>query len=214
VVVLTGCGSKHDANVVSGQRGDTNAAELDVDSGATSITLSTADLGSDLYRASTPKGSGIAPAVTHANGHVRVSTTSNGNGPTDLTVQLAKDVTWGIEVEGGASNLTGDFRAGGVVGVDVNAGDARARFDLAPPIGTLGMRLTGGASSVVVHLHGSAPIRVELDGGAAHATIDGTTHTGAAAGTVFEPQTWPSDASRYELVLTAGVSSLVIDRVN
>jgi hypothetical protein len=51
---------------------------------------------------------------------------------------------------------------------------------------------------------------VVIDGGAAHVSLDGVTHTGVAAGSVFSSPGWSSAHDRYELHARGGVSSLAV----
>jgi hypothetical protein len=116
-------GPRHDVAVA---RGDLDAAQLDVVSGATSVTVRIADLGPELVRASTPDGSQVAPSADLTGSMVRVSLASTGLvGPADLTVLLDRQVRWRVRLSGGASSEVLDLRGGRVDGVDFAAGASR-----------------------------------------------------------------------------------------
>lgn len=196
--------------MVVGARGGASAAELDVESGATSLTLRTANLGGDLYRVSTPSGSGVSPSVVRQGNRYQVSLNGKGPGPAVLLVLLSRSVSWSLRLDGGSSDLVVDLGSGTVRDVDLVAGNARARLVLGNPRGTVPVQLAGGASQFTIRAPRAVPVRVALDGGAGTVILDGATHTGIVDGTVFMPPSWATAGDRYNVVATGGVSSLTL----
>lgn len=211
--VLVGCGSTHhNAHTVSGSRSGSARATLDVVSGASSVTVSSARLGGDLYRVSTPARSGVRPLVRMAHGQLRVSLTGSG-GPASLKISLSSAVVWGLRFGGGANDLEVDFRSGKLDALELSAGDSHASLTLPRPSGTVRVAEQGGLSELTVRLAGATPARLTVNGGAAHVTLDGATHTGVAGGTVFTQPGWSGAHDRYDLLARGGVSSVSIGRL-
>jgi len=211
--VLAGCGTTHhNAHTVSGSRSGVARAALDVVSGATSVTVTSAPLGGDLYLVSTPTRGGVRPLVRQAHGQVRVSLTGSG-GPASLKIVLSSAVVWGLRFDGGANGLDVDFRRGKLDALDLVAGDSHASLTLPRPSGTVRVAEQGGLSQLTVRLVGATPVRLTVNGGAAHVTLDGATHTGVAGGTVFTEPGWSTAGNRYDLLARGGVSSVSIGRL-
>jgi hypothetical protein len=214
---LSGCSdglrvsSPLNSRTVSAPEAGRRDAQLNIVSGATAITIRSAELGGQLFRAWTPDGSGTFPAAAVDGDVVRVSL--HGNGQADLHIDLDASVTWRLQLDGGANEQTVDLRTGRVSSLDFGAGSARIDAALPSPHGTVPVRMTGGASTFAVHLPASIPAQVLIAGGAAQATIDGTTRTGIAGGTTLATPDWPNSTDRYDLNLVAGVSAISIDRV-
>jgi hypothetical protein len=201
-------GPRHDVAVA---RDDLTAAQLDVVSGATSVTVRIADLGAELARASTPDDSEVAPVVDRDGALVRVSLVSTGlAGPADLTVLLDRQVRWRVRLSGGATSEVLDLRGGRVDGVDLAAGANRIELTLPTPRGAVPVRMSGGASAFTVHLPAGVATGVRVGGGAASVVVDGVRKTGLAGGTTV---TSSAAVDRYDIDAAAGVSSLVVDRV-
>ncbi len=213
-LLLAGCGGgRHDDSVtVHGGKDGATAGRLDVQSGATSITVRAADLGDDLYRVSTPDGAGVKPSVVRHGGRVQVFLSSQGSGPAAVTVLVSDDVPWNLRFDGGATDLVVDLHRGRVRGIDLVAGDAHAGLRLPAPHGTVPIQVDAGASRLALHVAGQAPVRVAIQSGAASVDLDGVEHHGVAAGTVFTLPGWAAATDRYDVLAHAGVSALSLDR--
>jgi hypothetical protein len=188
-------------------------AELAMVNGADSVLVLAADLGESLFRAWTPADARVAPRASVTDTSVQVALTSvGGAGGAALTIELNTRVRWRIQLDGGASRETVAMDHGRLAGLDFGAGSARIQASLPVPNGTVPIQLTGGASSFDLRVPPTVPTQVRLGAGAGHATIDGVTHTGIAAGTVFTPDNWTTTTDRYLIDNTAGVSALTVNR--
>ena len=200
-------GPPHD---VAEPRGNIAAAQLDVVSGSTSVTVRVADLAPEVVRASTPEDSQVAPRADRAGAVVRVSLVSTGlSGPADLTVVLDRQVRWRVRLSGGASSEVVDLRGGRVDGVDFTAGANRIELSLPEPRGAVPVRMSGGASDFTVHLPAGVDAGVRVGGGAGSVQVDGVRRTGLSGGTTVRSS---AAADRYDIDAAAGVSALTIDR--
>jgi len=211
---IAGVGGPLPPHTVTTGLGSHRQAELDVVSGATTVTVGTASLGSELVRASTPSDSGVRPDLVVSGGTVQVYLDQGGqsgrDGPAALVVLLNSGVTWRLLFGGGASQTSVDLGAGRFGGADFAAGSSLITMRLPQPRGTVTVVLAGGASQMSLSIPSGVPARLRLDGGASTATLGGRTYTGIAGGTVLTAPGWATAASRYEIDAPAGVSAISV----
>ena len=206
-------------------------AVLVVASGADSITVTAADLGSDLAVASTPDGSAARPVVDDRNGQVTVTTTDvdrEGNlwdggdtgdraqGPVDVTVRVAAGVRWDVVVAGGSKRLVLNLGDTPVARVEVRGGQGSVEATLPKPAAALPVTIAGGAGSVALHVPAGVPARVSLENGAGSAALDADRRQGVANGTVLTTPDWPAtaDLPRLDVTATTGLGTLTLDRTS
>jgi hypothetical protein len=182
--------------------------------GADVVRVRLADLGDDRWDVSTPDGAKVAPAVD-VDGHEVVAGlhATAGGGPALVTVVLSSKVHWSVRLSGGANDESVDLTGGPGGDVDFSAGTSRAAVALPAAKGTQRVVLGGGAAQFEVRLAGDAPARVAAAGGAGSVTIDGTTHSGVAGGSMWTPDGWDSATDRYDIDATSGVSTLTVSRL-
>jgi hypothetical protein len=195
-----------------------SAAQLSVVSGATTLSVRSADIGGDLFRVSTPPTSGQVPAVV-VNGDIvqvqlRDVATPDGSapGPSALQVLLSDDVTWALRLDGGATETQVSLASGRLSSLDFGAGSARIEATLPRPHGAVPVRMSGGASAYNLHLPDGVPARVRMGGGAGSVTVDGVQHSGIAGGTTWAGPGFAAAGDKYDIDNTAGVSTLTLDR--
>jgi hypothetical protein len=192
--------------------GDLNSFELV--NGADVVRVRLGDLGADRYQVSTPDDSKAAPSAD-VDGHQVVAGLHGtaGTGPAVVTVVLSSAVRWSVRLAGGAGDESVDLTGGPGGDVEFTAGTSHAAVSLPAAKGTQRVVLGGGAAQFEVHLAGDAPVRVAAGGGAGSVTIDGTTHSGVAGGSVWTPDGWATAADRYDVDATSGVSTLTVSRM-
>jgi hypothetical protein len=202
------------AHVVSGGSPHRDVATLDVVTGTTSVAVSAGTRSGLLYRVRTPAGSGIRPLATLDHGTLRVGQTSDGDdsGLPVLDIALARGVRWTINLDGGATTETVNMGEGSLASLSFGVGVATASVRLPAPVGTLTVTLAGGATRLLVEAPSGAPAEVKVVGGASEVSLDGTSHTGVAGGTVLADPTWAGVENRYAINLLAGVSQFQLSR--
>ncbi|GIJ58560.1 hypothetical protein Vau01_060760 [Virgisporangium aurantiacum] len=199
---------------VSAPVGATTAAEFQLVEGVTAIVVRAADLGTDLYRASTPDGAGSVPRVAQEGDQVKLRLTSlyETDAPDTVTVELNQRVRWRITLVAGTETATVDMRNAALAGVDFTGGAARIEVFLPKPQGDVTVRMAGGVRDFAVHAPRNVPVRVALARGAATVTVDGTTRSGVAAGTRIVPTGWDAARDRYVIDAVAGLGTLTVTR--
>ena len=222
VAVLAG-GSSNDtsdgskpaaAHSIAAAMAGQQTAQFEIVSGAESVTVRTADIGNDLYRASTPKDSSLIPTATMVAEKVQLTLgTAGSTGPATVEVLLNPAVTWQLRLAGGGMKETIDFSSGKITVLELGAGAGDIDVTLPKAQGTLAVRLTGGAGNLKVHLPQGQPVQFKVNGaGAGTATIDGKTSNNVKAGTELSSPDFAKAADRYAIEATVGVSTLVVDR--
>ncbi|MFI1990373.1 hypothetical protein [Actinoplanes sp. NPDC020271] len=196
--------------VVTAARGGLDAAAFDILDSATVVQLSAADLGDDLYRVSTPAGSGLTPSAEQSGGTVKLRLRSDGRGGSAaVTIQLSSAVRWTLRLDGGTARSRLDLTGADLAALDLNGGAGRIDLALPSPQGLLPVRMTGGVDQFRVTLAGTTPVRVRVQSGAGQVTLDGTTHKGIAPGRSFTSGDWSGTAG-IDLLAVAGLSALTV----
>ena len=221
-LVLAAIESGDDASGTSGARGAhtvtgpvENPAEATVEllTGATSVTVRAADLDGRLYRVGTPNGARQIPLVSRSGTTVHVELGDSGEGgPSAVEIVLGTGTTWRVRLVAGATRHSVDLSKAKVSGVEFVGGVGSIDLTLPRPSGTVEVRMTGGTGSWATHLPAGVPVRVMSGSGAGAVTVDGTTRNGVAAGTTVTGDGWDAAADRFDIVATAGMSSLTVDR--
>jgi AcrR family transcriptional regulator len=178
-------------------------ARLDVGS-AKRLTISADPSLAELYRVG---GDGRPPEIRATDGVVNLTQT-HGRKPS--TLMLNGTIPWDIHIRRGAAQLTADLRGLQLTGFEVAGGSSSLELTVPLPSGTVPIRLTGGTSKVALHRPGEVPIRLRMRGGISHLTFDGKKFGSAHELTVQSPA-YDRVADRYDVVLTGGVSKIVVD---
>jgi len=202
-----------DKHRVAGTAHGRDEAMLDLVSGATTVTVRTGDLGSEMYRISTPEHAAQLPAVVDHDNRIEVQLADSGEkGASTVLIELSEHVAWHLRIGGGAAEATLDLRQGGVASVDFPNGISSIDLSLPSPRGTVPVTVAGGASTWSVHLPAGVAAQLRVGGGAGAATFDGTPHTGISGGTTYQTDGYDSATDRYYLDAASGVSTIVVDR--
>jgi hypothetical protein len=189
--------------------GRTEAA-FDLVDGIAAVRLRTADLGADLYRVTTPPGSGVRPRVVEEDGRIQLFLDNAGDAPGSVDIVLAQRVRWALRVGGGVNLSTIDLSGARLAAVDLAGNATRIDLTLPRPDGTLTVRMNGGVSALTVRSAQQVPVRVRVGSGAGEVVLDGQTHSGVAAGALFTPGRWADAVDRIDLDAAAGMSALTV----
>ena len=191
------------------------AAELDIVSGFSTVSVTAAPIGGRLLEVTgTPA---TAPPTAAATGDTVAVSSGHPvtGGPVSDAVQIVlnSSVRWQVALSGGAASAIVDLSAARVSSVEVVQGVSSLEVTLPAQAGTTEVTLAAGASSLRVHTRGGEPARATLSAGAGSAVIDGETHSGVAAGSSFTGAGWDTATARVDIECSAGVGALVVDEV-
>ncbi|MEU4530306.1 hypothetical protein AB0F49_18955 [Micromonospora ureilytica] len=199
--------------------------------GLSSFELRVAELGDDLYRISTPAGSGVAGRPAVQGETVRLDLVESGTrGPRAVRVLLNERVAWRLHLVGGVSSQVLDLTRARLLGVELAGGSSRTEILLPPisadgsgnpagsnsdqPAGMLTVRLTGGTSQLDVRVPGETPVRVRVGAGAGSVVVREDRWDGVAAGSVLGTPGWDRSTARLYLDLVAGANSVIVSSSN
>jgi hypothetical protein len=209
VALSTGTSAGASLPVAAGQ----SRATLVVASGTPRLSVTTANLGSTLVRATATAGAPVRPVLSLNDGaRLTLVTTSGHARAYTVQVTLSTAVTWTLDFDAGTQTTDADLRGGRIGDVTFDAGSSVIDLTLPQPSGTTPIRLAGGASRFVLTLPAGVPARVSAVGGAGELTLDSTTQTGVAGGTVITPPDWTTATDRFDVDAVAGVGSLTVAR--
>lgn len=194
---------------ISAPRDARSAATLVIASGVTTLAVGADDLGDDLFRASVNSGQVVGTVTGDV---VTITTAGGGGSPVVADITVNSRLTWSVKVAGGASAASVDLSRVPAQAVEFTSGVSSIELRLAAARGTTRVLMSGGASQFEVHLAGPEPVRVTLAGGAGSVDIDGQQHSGVAGGAAFTGGGWATASNRFDILCSAGVSSLSVDR--
>ncbi|WP_433120770.1 hypothetical protein [Micromonospora sp. CA-246542] len=180
--------------------------------GLTSFDLRVTDLGDDLYRISSPSGTGVAARPVLDGETVRLGVVAAGaSDGRAVRVLLSERVAWRLRLEGGVSDQALDLTRARLRGVDLVGGSARTDLIL-PPVdrGVMTVRLTGGTSRLSVRVPGVPPVRVRAGAGAGSVVVRDQRWNGVAAGDLVSTPGWDRSPNRIFLDLVAGVNAVTV----
>ncbi|HET9517692.1 MAG TPA: hypothetical protein VFO77_08215 [Actinoplanes sp.] len=197
-VLQSAAGAAPDRSVTGPLGGRTEAA-FELVTGTTAVTLSSADLGDDLFRISTAQDSGLVPRPTVEQNQVRLHLASTGDGATGaVEIVLASSVTWALRFTGGSGEQVVDLTRGKVSGIDVVGGARRIEMNLPAPTGTVGVRITGAVDEFTLTTPQDNPVRLRLESGAKTVAAGSRTQRDVPPGSTFTPRNWQV-ADRYDV---------------
>ena len=181
------------------------SAQLVVENGSQSLTVSAASLGSALYRA-TPAD---ALRVTASpDGLVEVRQGKAGQAATRIAIELSRSVTWAITIRGGTTTCNLDLAGLRLGGLIVSGGAETMRLNLPPPHGRVDVIVSGGATHLVIAAPGGAAMRVVAAAGIAVVRASGAGVVLADNSHLVTYGSYAGAANSYSVDLTAGAATL------
>lgn len=196
-------------NAVSAPLAGLDTASFELVSDTNAFSLTTADLGADLYRVSTPEGSSVVPRVTAGRDVVRLFLDRSGQGGDEaVEVRLNEDVRWRLTMTGGVKRGVFSLAGAKIDGVNLVGGATRIELTLPQPDGTLPIRMSGGVNEFEVRTADAVPVRVRARRGAGQVRLGGRTDDGVARGASFSSKGWAASKDRIDLDAVAGIGTL------
>jgi hypothetical protein len=189
-----------------------DAGEFELVGDATVVNLSTGDLGDELYRVGTPKGSSVRPVADVDGSRVRLSLVKNGTkGAAAVNITLNAEVRWNLRVNGGIKTGVLDLSGTRLGAVDLRGGATRLDLVLPRPDGTLTVRMTGGINRFRIRTADRAPARVRAQRGAGKITLYDVVEDGVARGQSLASPAFDRSTDRIDVDAVAGMGTLIVD---
>ena len=196
--------------------GSLNRAALDVNAGATTMTVAGSDsLGSDLYRAHI-EYSGTKPAISldRTTGNLRIFKNDDfaffASRRFVLDLQLNSAVSWSVSANSGASNDTLKLSTVKVGSITLNAGASRTDITLGRPTGIVRISVEGGAITLRLHRPSGSEAFVHVSGGAVTLDADGRELHGVGDET-WQSAGYDGAADAYLVEINGGASTVTLD---
>jgi hypothetical protein len=183
--------------------------------GVDAVHISTASLGGELLRATTPAAAGGQPTVARDGDRIVVSNTSGRptSPPGALDIVVARRVQWSITLNGLARNASVDMRGGSLSALTFADGVDHVSAQLPAAAGLERVTLDGGARALTVTAPAGSPAQVVAAAGASDFKLDGSTHpAGVSGGSVFTERGWGQARHRYAVDLMSGISDFAFTR--
>ncbi len=197
--------------VASGPINDMNIATFELMAATDRVRLRIDDLGEDLYRISSPEGSGVRPSAELRDDRLRVDLTRETAGTGgEVEVVLTAKVRWTIRFSGYSAERIVDLSQGRIKGIELVGGTRRAEMNLAQASGTVPMRITGGVEELILRAPTGSPVRIKVGGGAGTVTAGAKTLKDVAPGSTLTPRDWTS-GNRYDVDAIAPVTLLKVE---
>jgi hypothetical protein len=222
-VLVAACTTQPDAgadgkfaepHTVTVPRENRTVATFSLVSGATTVRVRTADLGDELYRATTPKDSGVVPrnSSTGAETELRLQPSNEPGRNSAVDITLTTRVRWTLRFAGGANTESLDLRGTRLTRLDVTAGTSQLEIWLPRPTAVTTAALSGGASSLQMHVPANVLTRVTARAGAGSVNIDGVENSGISPGQAWTPAGWAGQTARYDVDIRSGVGNATFTR--
>ena len=213
-IPVTTTATAANSHTVSLTVGGRTRASLDVLSGTTVLTIGTANFGpgGSLLTVTTPGGTPVpqlSASDPNGSGSGTLIDLTAANSPA-VTVTLNSDVSWQIDLDGGASRTDVNLSGGRLSGISFNAGSNLVTLALPQPQGDIPVQMVGGASDFQLSLPAGVPARVTAGGGASEVSVEGQQHSGVAGGSVFTTAGWTPGVTGFDVDATAGVSTITV----
>jgi DNA-binding MarR family transcriptional regulator len=126
-------------------------------------------------------------------------------------ILLNGTIPWEVEVRGGASNLAADLGKLKLRSLEIKGGVSQVKLTLAPPSGTIPLRVLGGAESLSIRRPNGVAARVRVSRGASGLVFDEQSHGAVGGETSLQSPDYGGAADRYDIEVTGGVSGLTIE---
>ncbi|HET7026930.1 MAG TPA: hypothetical protein VFI28_04495, partial [Candidatus Limnocylindrales bacterium] len=155
---------------------------------------------------------GAVPRVTLRGGTVSVTYRGFGWGKRSADLLLNPRVAWRIEIQGGASAVSGRLEDVDLRGFEVVGGASKLDLSVGRPRGRVPIRIVGGASALRLATPAGVAVRSAISGGVGRIEVDGQRLAARGGNTTLESPGAADAVDRYDVEIAGGAGRLVIDR--
>ena len=201
--------------------GDLTSSRLVVDGSALNMSIRSAPLGDDLYRATyvTPAGERATVALDRARGNLTIDLGhghpffDNGGTRRTLDLQLSDRVAWRVALNTAAAEGDLDLTSSHLASLDVNSGASHYSLKLPVPTERVPVRVSGGALSLDLVVPRGTSMKVDTTGGPNSLTAGGQAQ-GGIGGAHWTSAGYSSSGPRYEVAVNGGANSVSVTEVD
>ncbi len=186
------------------------AATFELGGVTSSVTLLSDDLGTELYRISTPEESDARPAPLVDEDTVRLSLTAAAGGPSAVEVVLNMRVLWTVRLTGAAQEHRIDLTRGQVAGVTFQGSARGIELSLPTASRTVPVTVGGAIDQLILRAPKDSPVRLKLEAGAKTVAAGEKTLRDVAPGATFTPKDWDR-AKRYDVTMASKATFVSIE---
>ncbi|GAA2570857.1 hypothetical protein GCM10010435_51320 [Winogradskya consettensis] len=192
------------------------AAEFELVSAVTKVTVRSEDLGDSLYRMTTADGSGLVPKPDLSRDKVQLQLAPGGaagenvSDTGEVEVVLSSKIMWTLRFSGAADEQLLNLQGGKVGGISLIGGSRRTTIQLPGAAGTVPLKVTGSVDELAMTSPSGNPVRVEMKGGAKTVAAGAKTLRDVAPGSTLTPKDWATD-NRYDVDTEAPVTLLSVE---
>ena len=126
-------------------------------------------------------------------------------------ILLNGSIPWEVEVRGGASNFVVDLDGLKLRSLEIKGGASQVTLTLAPPSGTIPLRVLGGAEGMTIRRPKGVAARVRVSRGVSGLVFDEQSHGDVGGETSLQSPDYDGAADRYDIEVSGGVSGLTIE---
>ena len=184
---------------------DVTVGTIRIDDAAERVTITSADLGSTLYRLVVDYVYS-APDFSDGGGHLYVGRASNvvnfwGRPRDVIDLTVNRSVLWSTVIDGAGSVINLDFSSGRLQSFTVNGAGNDLAVKAGPPHGVVTVMLSGVGSRLRMQLPPATEFRATADG------------IGASVGGNAETDGWSSAQDRYDVSINGvGVQATITNQ--
>jgi hypothetical protein len=195
--------------------GDLKSATLELSYSSTQLTLSSADLGGELYTAHFDLPQSLDPSTRlDPNGALSIAVPPQhrycffncSETPSRLRLTLNDRVPWTLSLDGGAAHGALDLSGLSLAGLDVSGGAISGTIELPKPKGTVAVTVSGGADSLTFSAPTGTEMRLRASGGASSLLVNGSASHGLGQSVERESAGYPTATDRYDVTVSGGAN--------
>lgn len=198
------------AGEASAPLGNTTAGHLLFARGVSHAHLDTDVRPEDLYAA---QFEGTVPEIDVDGGSVTVRYRRFGlfeGRPRPSRFGLSPSIPWDVGIRGGIHRCTMDLRRLLLRSFEVRGGVSELELDLAPPAGTVPLRIVGGISKLTVRRPSGSPLTLQVRGGVSKLMMDDQEFGSVGGQLRLNSRDDHDGPNRHVLEITGGASRLTI----
>ena len=194
-------------------------ATLKIELGASTVRMDSAPGPGDAARIGIDYSSAAAAPTVHWNASSRVLAISRSTSalafglwtPDRVTVTLSEALPWSLELDTGASTITGDLGQLQLKRLTVDGGALTLHLQVGQPSSSVALEVDGGANHVDVTRPAGVAIHVEVDGGLNSLQADGHGVGNAVGAIAWSSSGYPA-ADAYRLRVDGGANQVTVSQ--